>query len=224
MSWGERLYSAMLIGFVVLFGTALLGVAVALGGFAIAAFEGPPAAFCPKSFNASRLAKSSDVEGRTAPYCGAGPHLVAVYLVLERDSDELEVVDRADDGRMVDVTSTTLPEQWRAPERVDADGKSRSNEVQLLVCEYRHGIRAGATVGVCEPYTTPDRRVPVSSATYTYQMYEASTARPLGTFELPGESYVCPEWIISEDQPRVVAVPEKAEVISKLRPFVEAAR
>ncbi|MEU3625307.1 hypothetical protein [Amycolatopsis coloradensis] len=179
------------------------------------AFQGTPPAFCPTAQDSDATAETYELPGRAAPYRGGAPHPLLVFDVRQiepRDSAGLRL-----DGDMEDVTGETgLPPDWRATGATEPG-------IQLIVCQYRHGVGDGEEIGRCRNalFTT----APVLAATFTYRVYEAATAKPLGRFDLPGTAYTCPEWMNrrSEQIPTyVLPKPDPAALAERLRPFATA--
>ncbi|MFC0105836.1 hypothetical protein [Kibdelosporangium aridum] len=190
-----------------------LGAAgLALGGV----FDEPPDAFCPDSRDNAEVKASSLLDGEVAPMSATGPRPTKVFDVYDRDSR----VDGADpnppeDGKMYDVTYELEQKAWQA-----------KNQVQVVVCQYRHGIGEGEGKQ-CTGYNN-QQTIPVLAATYTYKVYEAATKTLLTTFTVPGslEDTLCPRVITYEagDQPHLAASPDHAELANRLRPYVEPAQ
>lgn len=180
--------------------------------------ETPPA-FCPETFDSEDVSNSSQLDGRTAPYTGAGPHPVALFEVLERDEPaffglfEFHIFES--DPNMYEGSNVDLPWQWIAGR--DSEGPIG---VQLVVCEYQHrDTSPSAPIASCDGYIGGyTSTVPVRGATYTYRVYEASTAKLLDKFDVAGEPPPCPERVTYREggRPALIAQPRKSDVTARL--------
>jgi hypothetical protein len=175
----------------------------------------PPRAFCPEAYDSDEVAESSELDARTEPMAATGPRPMLLFDVVRSEPNAPSGVD---DGTTLDNTGEIGKVQpaWRAED---------NGKVQVLVCEYRHHVGEDPDAGTCGGYSNGTRSVPVSSARYTYKIYEASTKKQLDTFELRGviKSADCPDqvWYRQGEEPRLWADPDLPELVNRLRPFVE---
>ncbi|WP_410656005.1 hypothetical protein [Amycolatopsis sp. lyj-112] len=150
-------------------------------------------------------------------WASGAPHPLLVFDVFQREPKQTD--DLRIDGDMEDVTGGIggLPDGWRA-------ARGTEPGIQLIVCQYRHGVGDGAEIGRCRNalFSTS----PVLATTFTYRVYEAATAELVGTFELPGTVYTCPEWMNRRPEQipdSVLPSPDPAALVERLRPFAEPA-
>jgi hypothetical protein len=193
---------------------AVVVVVVAVGAVAggvlafTGAFDGPPRAFCPETYDSDQT-QESELDSRTEPMATAGLRPMRMFDVVQ---DEPNVDDAGDPGEM--LGATVEQPAWEA-----------KGNVQLVVCQYRHHVGVGVEGGTCRGYEKGGVSVPVLGARFTYKVYEAQSKKLLTSFELLGAAgkKVCPSqiWLQQGEKLRLYADADPAEVVSRLRPFVE---
>ncbi|MGI5206702.1 hypothetical protein ACQEU6_34650 [Spirillospora sp. CA-108201] len=186
-----------------------IGIAAVLGGVQLSAMlddsPDPPAPqsdFCPaRAGGAARSDTDYKESGR--PYRGDGPHPVEFNLRYSRPGE-------------VDI-----PEQWK-PGR---DGTPPGP--QLVACAYDGSGPAKKTDTCQYSYTwnaqvTPKHTTKVSllQAAYIYQLYEATTSKPVGRIQVPG-SASCPMTYTAGSGEVVYQEPDAEKLRRVLRPYVE---
>lgn len=153
------------------------------------------------------------------PYAGSGPHLLTLIKVHPPGHPNM----------FLHYGEPELPPEWQPPNeggpppRHDEprDDRYRSM-VELVVCEYIE--RTGSETQRCVYYGGTS--VPVVEAQYSYRVFEATTAEPVGEFQLNGGGGdPCPSSVLEgSDDAALPEVPSAAEVAEALRPLVMAAR
>ncbi|MFG2007157.1 hypothetical protein ACGFNU_49210 [Spirillospora sp. NPDC048911] len=203
-----------------------VGVVVILGGVQVAAMldeSSPPlpsrSGFCPlQSTGAART--GTDYEEAADPYQGNGPHPLDLVLMHDNVKDDVKV---------------DLPAAWRPG---PADGPPR---VQLVACGYQDMVHPQPKKReTClyshkpspryllytdrDPPTKSDLakavKVSLLETRYVFQVYEATTAKPLGRFEVAGKKY-CPTWYELDSGGVISQEPDTEGIRKALRLYVE---
>jgi len=182
-----------------------------------------PGSFCPDAFNSEKVARSSDLDERTAAYAGPGPHSVATY----------EAYADPDTGKL--RLSASKPSHQELPKTWDPKYEGDNPvDVQLLLCVYDQWelTVGGPTLGQCDGYGqagTVESPVDVKAAKVTYRLYEAATKRLLTKFDLFATEFEqsdCPDEVYygTGRKPIIWLDPKPAAVAARLKSFVEKAR
>jgi hypothetical protein len=178
-----------------------------------------PESFCPESFDSEKVARSSDLGGRTAAYTGPGPHSVLSYEVSP------------DPGAGEPTFSASKPSQEGLPETWNPKYENdKPVDVQLLLCVYDQKYRGqvGGVLGRCDEYSGVGS-VDVRAAPVTYRLYEAATKRLLTKFDLTATDYEqsdCPHRIDyrTDESPAIWISPKPAAVTTRLKSFVDVSQ
>lgn len=150
---------------------------------------------CPRKLD--EQPHPSKFTNHAAPYEGPAPHPVDVVHVTG-------VSDRNEPSR-------NLPDGWEPT-------SDRLTQTQLVVCEYL--VSTGAVVDSCE--YIGNKFVPLVSATWTYRVLEARTAKEVTRFTLQGTD-TCPgsiEYFKGHYPSNTPQFVRDEDLVNALRPFV----
>lgn len=166
-----------------------------------------------------------------APYTGAGPHLAVGINQTRIHGGRQNVVWNT--GEQQVLSTDWQPKQNLIDGRLD---KAYRTRIQLVVCQYLDSI--GPAVSSCtyrvdqilpatRPATPPSERLsmPLVQAQYSYMVYEARTARPVTTFNLPGTFGGCPDPVSGISDNDVAPMGADPQALDRvLRPFIAGPR
>jgi hypothetical protein len=172
--------------------------------------------FCP-SEPGGKARSDTYFKESAESYRGKGPHTVRLMFVDANTGEDADV----------------LPSRWAASDEVSDTGVKA--QAQLVACGYQD--RAGEReIRVCEYVsesvarlyrqlsgrTRPKNTTKISllEASYTFEIYEAKTARPLGRFKVPGDQ-ACPGSVKLDGRTVIGQAPNAAKLRKALRPYAE---
>ncbi|MEV0663108.1 hypothetical protein ACIBI3_08225 [Actinomadura luteofluorescens] len=204
-----------------------IGVVAVLGGVQLIGMmtdppppEPPPPGtedlFCPRA-PAGKARNDTYFRESAEPYRGKGPHAVRVLFV----------------GANTGEGAGELPRRWTASDETsDTDARPKP---QLVACGYQvlSGTRESRVCAYVPDFiarlnlqlsdtTRPADTTKISlvKAAYVFAIYEAKTAKPLGSVKVPGDD-ACPGKVELDDRAYIGQSPDAAKLRKALSPYAE---
>lgn len=152
---------------------------------------------CPTTSAVKQGRYPTDYTDSAQSYTGRGPHLVATDVPL---------------------VEAGLPARWKTKA-----GQESRHTSALVLCQYQKDTNDP----VDECRYVGDVSVTLTRSRATYRLYEAKTSELVGSFRIDGASSCPYSFRYPEGSPPPRAIPQTvdtADVIAKLRPYVERSR